>query len=558
MERPDATGPAEIEAILDLSPQQQGMLFESLRCEGGELFIEQEIHAVPGTLDLDRLVEAWTRMLARHAGLRTAFVWRNRAEPLQVVFAKVEPRIRFEDWGGLPPHVQKRKLDEFIAADRAEGFDLSAAPLLRIAVIRMSDGVSQLVLTQHHILLDGWSRAILLEELNDAYAGVAPAEPPPPPYAHYIEWLKHQDAAAAEQFWRDMLRGFVRPTALGKPSRLAIAASRERFGEVDTVISAADAERIDAAMRQHRVTLAAALHGAWALLLSRYSGGRDVVFGSTASGRPPDLPGVERTFGLFINTIAFRIDVDPAANVWSWLAQVHQRLLDVRTFEFVSAGQIHRWSDVPASTPLYESILVFENYPLRKGQESDKHHGRHIGARTPYPLTLLVGAHEGWAIRAVHDTRRLTRFNVARLLEQLRMVLRQLGSFGDGPVADLLRLIPSYAIPEVQPPSSNGHQRLHVPPASPLEKKLAALATEVLGLATIGMSDRFFDLGAHSLLATQFLSRVRRAFQVDVPMRVLFDSPDMRALAAVIEEAVLAKINNLTENEARMLMEQMD
>lgn len=555
-----------IEAIYELSPQQEGMLVETLRNEGNDLFIEQEIHTLPGYIDREIFQRVWMRALQRHPILRTAFAWKSRHTPLQLVLAGVELPINYLDWRGQSKHQQEKQLSDFLAKDRSHGFDLSSAPLIRLTLIRTHNDAYQFVWTQHHILFDGWSRAILLEELMSAYEafakGISPADEKTYSYGLYIEWLKKQDLLAAEQFWRNELAGFTQPTALGSATGLDVNINTEAaYAEVDLTFSSAQAAKLESVTRSNRTTVSTLLHGVWALLLSRYSGSDDVVFGTTVSGRPLELPNADSITGLFINTLPLRVHIDPDAEFWNWLNTVQSRHLDIRRFEYCSAGQIHQWSEVPGSSPLYESMLVFENYPTKNNAAVDSaQSGRFIGARTTHALTLLASTHAGLIIRAVYNTNRLSQQSVEHIIEHLRALLIYIAEHNQVSIADLMQLVAQHSIPQFYLLSElEGHTVIHdyVPPKTPLEKKVVEIVAEVLGVKQIGMQDRFFKLGGHSLLATQFIARVRQLLQIELPMRILFESTDMQELVSFIETAIMTKIESLSEAEAQLLIDRI-
>jgi len=555
-----------IEAIYELSPQQEGMLVESLRSEGNDLFIEQEIHTLPGYVDRGIFRRVWMRALQRHPILRTAFAWKNRHTPLQIVLDKVELPIMYLDWRGQSKQQQDNQLSEYLAEDRRHGFDLSSAPLIRLGLIRTHDDSYTFLWTQHHILFDGWSRAILLQELLSAYEAYAKGVPPPDDktysYGLYIDWLKKQDMSVAEQFWRHELEGFYETTSLGTPVNPGARVSVNKgYAETDIIFNPVQIEKIENAARIHRTTISALLHGIWALLLSRYSGNKDVVFGTTVSGRPLDLPNADLITGLFINTLPLRVQVEPGDEFWSWLNAVQSHHLEIRLYEYCSAGQIHQWSQVPGSLPIYESMLVFENYPTKTDANMDaSDSGRFIGARTTHALTLLASTHAGFIIRAVYNANRLSQQCVEHIVEHIRKILLHIAEYDQISLAGLLSLIPQHTVPQfylVSEFEEDAEILEYIPPRTPLEKKVVELVADVLGVEQVGMRDRFFTLGGHSLLATQFIARVRQSLQVELPMRSLFESADMQELVGFIEAAIITKIESLSETEAQLLVDRI-
>jgi hypothetical protein len=322
------TARREVDAIYPLSPQQEGMLLQSLLGNGDGLFIEQEVHTLTGPVDVDRFEQAWRDLLGRHAMLRTAFTWRTRTEPLQVVFRDVAVPLAVEDWRGCSDHEQRQRLDEYLRSERARGFDFTRPPLLRLGLIRTSDHTHDLVWTQHHILYDGWCRAVLFEELTHLYGVHANGSPASLPqaaqYESYIDWLRSRDIDAAKRFWHRELEGIVGPTPLGRPADNAGPTTPDDAGYLEgTLRCPGDMAALDRFARQHRVTPGAVVQAAWAVLLSRYTGFEDVVLGVTVSGRPPDLPGVETIIGPFMNTLPVRIHLRADNRFCSLVSELH-------------------------------------------------------------------------------------------------------------------------------------------------------------------------------------------------------------------------------------------
>jgi hypothetical protein len=278
--------------------------------------------------------------------------------------------------------------------------------------------------------MDGWCLPLLLKEVLAGYEalvrGDEPGLPPARPYRDYIAWLIEQDAEEAEAYWRRTLDGFAAPTPLavdrpwgaGEPAVMA-----ERPWRLSTATTAA----LQALARTNQLTVNTLLQGAWALLLGRYSGQSDIVFGATVSGRPAELPGVEGMVGLFINTLPVRVDVAEWTPLRSWLKAIQDRQMAQRPFESTPLVEVQGWSAVPRGRPLFESIIVFENYPIdaalpalagRLGVE-----GVRVLERTNYPLALTVVPGAELLLKAGYDTRRFDAATIDRLLGHLQTLL---------------------------------------------------------------------------------------------------------------------------------------
>ncbi|HVG20470.1 MAG TPA: amino acid adenylation domain-containing protein, partial [Blastocatellia bacterium] len=298
-----------IEDIYPLSPAQQGMLFHSLYAPRSAVYIGQLSLTLKGGLDRPALEQAWRQVVDRHPALRSTFAWENLEEPLQIVHKDVRLAFVEQDWRALSVAGQAARLESFLESDRRLGIELTAPPLMRLALIRLAEDSHQLVWTHHHLLLDGWSLSLSLEEVFRLYEAIVRKRPlrleRTRPYRDYIAWLGQQDMRQAELFWRESLKGFIAPTPL--PFNRDAAASDDQTSFERRRLPQSLTAGLQSLARQRHLTLSTLIEAAWAVLLARYSRERDVVFGATVSGRPVGLAGVEKIVGLFINTLPVRV-----------------------------------------------------------------------------------------------------------------------------------------------------------------------------------------------------------------------------------------------------------
>ncbi|GAB4152072.1 MAG: hypothetical protein Fur0021_16520 [Candidatus Promineifilaceae bacterium] len=422
-----------IEDIYPLSPTQEGMLFHTLRAPESGVYVEQLVLTLHTSRPLDEaaFLDAWQQTLARHAALRTAFVWEKREKPLQVVLRQVQlPFIR-QDCRHLSPTEQETHLQLFLQADRQRGFDLSKAPLVRLALFQIADDAYQAVATFHHIIKDGWSGPIILRDVLTFYefrghSTAPPLLPSPRPYRDYIAWLQRQDTAQAEAFWRQTLRGFTAATPFSVD---AINGGDVHYAQVQATLPAGVTAQLTDLARQHQLTLSTLVQGAWAMLLSAYSGAEDVVFGVTMAGRPAELDGLTETVGLFINTLPLRARLSGEQKLIPWLQRLQTDLLTVRAHEHSSLAEVQRWSDVPPGKPLFESIVVFENYPLgapaASGSSSIAVRSVRSVEQTNYPLTLAALPGTSLSLLLDYEQGRFSADTASRLLGHLQTLLQQ-------------------------------------------------------------------------------------------------------------------------------------
>jgi hypothetical protein len=417
------------------------MLFHSLYDADKGAYVSQLTCVLEGPLEEAILRSAW-REVSRHAVLRTAFVWEDPESMVQRVEESVELPLEQEDWSGESAARQADRLAVYMRENRRRGFEVSRAPLVRLGHFRLGEGRHQLVWCFHHLLLDGWSLAIVLQELLAAFAaarrGRRPGLPQGRPYRDYVAWLLRQDAAATERFWRRQLEDFEVPTPLPTSS----AASGER-GERALSLGVERTAAVEALARQHRVTVNHLFQATWALLLGHLGQVDDVVFGVTVSGRPADLLGVEEMVGLFINTVPLRLRLPQSARLAQWLGDVRALGAEMRRHDFTPLVRVSRWSGVPAGSSLFSSLLVFENYPVSQALEEGDSPGfrvEEVRVDSPpdYPLAVRVTPGRDLLLEILFDAGALEGRSAERILRLFEVAIDgwlELGA--DGEVRDL-------------------------------------------------------------------------------------------------------------------------
>ncbi|MEM7357096.1 MAG: condensation domain-containing protein, partial [Acidobacteriota bacterium] len=389
-----------LEALYPLSPMQEGMLFHSLYAPQSRIFTGRLSCRLQGELDQQAFRQAWEQLVERHGVFRTAFAWDGLKRPLQGVLERVELPFVALDWRRLSRAEQEARWDQQRAADSA--LDFARAPLMRLTLARIADDAWRFAWTFHHLLLDGWSLAAVLEELFTRYAAAAaaagqtlPRLAPARPYSDYVDWLGDQDLAATEAYWRRLLRGFESPTPLGV-DRSPADDSELGAGtcEATRLLPAGLSIRLKSLGQRHRVTPSILVQTAWSVLLSRYGETSDVVFGIVVSGRPPALDGVESMVGLFINTLPLRVSVLPAGSLPALLSGLQQQQLASLELQHTPLVRIQNWSEIPASGPLFHSIVAFENYPIDAAVAALEGplqvHDLSTVESSNYPLNLMV------------------------------------------------------------------------------------------------------------------------------------------------------------------------
>jgi amino acid adenylation domain-containing protein/non-ribosomal peptide synthase protein (TIGR01720 family) len=441
-----------VEDVYPLSPMQAGLLFHGIYAPATEIYFEQISCTIRGDLDAAAFHRAWQRVVDRHSILRTAFAWEGLEQPLQVVRRGVEIPWVEADWQDVgETGAADTQLATFAAADRQRPFSPGRAPLLRAALLRTGESTHRFVWSFHHLLVDGWSLPPLFQEVFTLYelerrspGGADPLPPPVLPYRDFVAWLARRDHTADERYWRQALAGITGPTPLPWDSAAPpVAVKADDFAQHQTALSEEVTAALDTFARERGMTLNTVVQGAWAILLSRWSGEREVVFGAVTSGRPPELPGFETAIGLFINTLPVRRAVDPETPLAGWLADLQRTQIEARQHEHAPLAEVQRWTAVPAREPLFQSLLVFENYPLDE-TVSERLGGLQLEAvdaveRTSFPLSLAVVPGHHLRLRITHDGR-LAPASGELLLSWLQRLLEGFAAAPDRPLGafDLL------------------------------------------------------------------------------------------------------------------------
>ncbi|BBH45227.1 non-ribosomal peptide synthetase [Pseudomonas sp. KU43P] len=389
-----ATLPFPCEQVEDLYPLatvQQGMLFHTQDNGDGDFYINQTSVEVEG-LQAARFIAAWGQLVERHEMLRSAF-WQapHLREPLQVVLRQGQLDAREEDWRGQA--IDPVRLAAAAEAERRRPFDLLAPPLLRLLLVRLDDERHQLILTSHHILMDGWSQSRLLGELFQCYAG-QPLPALQGRYSDYIRWLQAPAQQTSEAFWRPRLAELQGPTQLAGAAGTRNAAGAQGHDALYLHWDEQRTQRLREQAQRLRVTPNTLVQAAWVLLLQRYTGQQTVCFGATVSGRPASLAGADSLLGLFINTLPIIQTPHPAQPLHAWLQQLQTCNLEVRDHEHTPLADIQRWAQSNGQA-LFDSIIVFENYPIDERLQSAGSAGLRFGEAqlrdvTNYPMDLAV------------------------------------------------------------------------------------------------------------------------------------------------------------------------
>jgi len=423
------------------SDLQSGLIFHALmdEGEGSDVYTAYLDLTIEAHIDVARFKTAWNRVAERHDCFRSAFTGFERNQILQVVLDRIELPWTELDWRNKSDAELPAAFDAYALADRSAGFDLAAAPLMRLTLIREKDDRYRFLWTLHHSVLDGWSLTTVVREVI-GYYGDLPAVAPPVTgsYKNYLSWLRSRDSERAREFWTKELRAADRraPLSLRRPA----ADSAEVGRKIKTWrLSAKQAAAIEAFAKRSTVTMNVVLLASWAHVLSRYSGSDTVVLGQVVSGRDGDIRHVEDIVGLLVRTIPVCIDVDATVPTGEWLKRLHARTVELEKYGYLPLPEIQRCRG-PSSEPLFDSLFMFGNYP----DDLQHVHSRSLpitqivmSNTTNYDLTLRVLPMSGLGFELTYRCERFTEASIDQLMRHFIVALEGMAAQKHSSVAEL-------------------------------------------------------------------------------------------------------------------------
>ncbi|MCX5052512.1 MULTISPECIES: non-ribosomal peptide synthetase [unclassified Streptomyces] len=483
------------------TPLQEGMLYHHVLDGAGapEVYAVQLVFDLPDGVDADGLRAAMRTLLVRHGHLRSAFWYPDSGRPVRIVHDQVpEPPCRVVDLTGAADLGER--LERLFAEERTRRFDETVAPVLRLVVADTGAGRRRAALTCHHVLLDGWSLPLLAAELTAAMAAVGGSGGlggvdavsdsggvHEDGYRDYLAWLGRQDRPAATRAWREMLSGvsqgsLVAPSALREPPSWPRSAS-VRLTAAQTSVLTRTASRCG-------VTMNTVVQGAWGLLLARRLGQRDVVFGSVVSGRSPEVPGIERMLGFFLNTVPVRVRPEPGESLADLVRRVQEQQAALTPHHHLGLAGIQRSLGLDV---LFDTLTVFENYPVDAAAvaaagDVEIHHALH------YPLALFT--HPGEAIRLElrYQPAVFTAEDATGVLHELAEVLAAVAEDPGRPVEPLI----TGPVPKPQAQPSGSGSRPEGTTVVQLFQEQVARTPDAVALLCDGVATTYADLDARA------------------------------------------------------------
>ncbi|MCP4682805.1 MAG: amino acid adenylation domain-containing protein, partial [Desulfobacterales bacterium] len=416
--------------IYPLSPTQKGMLFHSVLDDSTPVYFEQLAFTINGPLDIDAFRGAWDHLIAVTPVFRTVFKWKKVKEPIQIVLKQLPVNLNVHDVTHLDKDIQEERIREFLEDDKNTPLHFEEGPLIRLNIFKLGQEVNHFIWSHHHLIIDGWCLPIILQDMFNNYMSLIAKSPLPVPsrrpYRDYISWYLKKDAAIAMDFWKSKIGDVDSPTPLpidrmpGKSPHVEVAEEKLLLSEEMT-------EKLQTLSKNERITQSALMQAVWSLLLSRYSGRDDVLTGIVVSGRPVDLKGSEEMIGLFINTLPVRVTFTHDMTVSELLQSVQDFTLAIRDYEYSLLLDVKTCSAIPTIQNLFDSIVVFENYPvenLAMGQDVGFSITNANGFEmTNFPLTVLIAPGPQMSINIQYYKELFNKETIDQILGHMHQVL---------------------------------------------------------------------------------------------------------------------------------------
>jgi thioesterase domain-containing protein/acyl carrier protein len=544
---------SNVEDVFRLSEPQEALLLHSVQQRGGSAVLQLRASLL-GPLDVDLFRRAWDETVSRHPMLRCSVHWQGLKHPVHVIARRAALAVEYLDWRDLPAPARLARLDRLVDDDRRRGLDVTAAPVMRVTIVHETDSRYELLWTCHHVLFDGWSGALVLNEMLEWYQafrdGRGPELPSPGSFHEYVAWTRAQDTAAADDFWRARLTSAA-PSCLGNggPTNL-----RSEVPPRATAAVKIDSGLVEKWARTHSMTVSTVMLGCWALLLHLRTGIERPVFGVTLSGRSSDIERFGSVVGMFANTVPLQLRVEPGLALSRWFRRVLEHQQDVQQFEHVSLGRILHWAGITSRPPFFDSLVVQANYPhgeLGRAEqppaEGEAERIRLVDFRgavtSAFPVTLVVKPGRELSIELLFDTARLPPADAERILNEFRNIVETVLSPRPVAVSDVLtaiqtdRLPPAVRAAPPQLPRTTPETAADPGEAAAdaIEAQMMRIFDDLIDVREIGREDNFFELGGDSLLLPRLIDRIEGDFGITLPLGVIFEAPTVRGLAAAVQ-----------------------
>ncbi len=533
-----------LEEIYPLDFLQEALLFHHLQenTDEGLLLIECRLD---GELHKKIFIEAWQEITQKHSALRTSIHWESIEQPLQVVLSEVELTFEEEDWRHIPQENIDEKFILYKQKTAERGLDLTKASANRLVLIQTQNTEYQLLWVCHHIFMDGWSTMTVLKDVFQNYALKCKDKPiqieTVPPYSTYLKWKAMQDRTAAETYWKSTLKGIEKPVLVrnfsieNNSNKKLQKPDKQHFNDYYFSLSQNNTSELHIYARTQRITLNTLIQGAWGMVLSRLSDNEDVLFGATLSGRNADIPNMTLMVGLFMNLLPVRVQFDDSMALSEAFNQLHTNQLKARSFDYVNLNEVRTWAGISENIELFDSIIVFENFPWRSLETPNLNVTNLEGnMTTTYPLTIAVIPSDRLDFHIRYDANLVQKELVEWFAESLQVIFSSIKeNLG---VLEVLERIEKPVLTSTHRKFS--HQisdiKNYIEPQNQTQLELVQVWEDIFGKSPIGIQDDFFEMGGTSLMAVRLFSKIKERTEKNLAPVTLLRHRTVEALSTLI------------------------
>ena len=439
---------ANVEDILGLSPMQEGMLFHYISDNSQDMYFEQYSYMISGDIGFDIFKKAWEYVVKCNETLRAVFRWRDVSKPVQIILKDNYPNITYHDLLEIEEKQKETDIESIKRNDRANKFDLEKEAALRINLIRVMNCEYIMIVSNHHILFDGWSNGIILKEFIQAYDLLAKGKVPPvmakAGFKNYLRWQQSLDEEKSLAYWKSYLDGYI-PQKLLPTDMNFTSAENSKKESIKSNLSPEMSDKIEVKAKELGITPVIIFAAAWGILLQLYNDRTDIVYGMTVSGRTPEVKGNDNMVGLFINTIPVRMQSIMNTDIDTILCNLNREFYERQEYESASLAKVITRRDRGYNEELFDTLFVYENYPVdnmvRGGGALSVKSFSGYGS-TNYKLTLAVNYFEGFEINLIYSGGLFEEVTIELLMRRLEMLLAELTKHQKGKLGELELYIP--------------------------------------------------------------------------------------------------------------------
>ncbi|UCH95941.1 MAG: hypothetical protein JSV88_03600, partial [Candidatus Aminicenantes bacterium] len=534
-----------IDDIFALTPMQEGMLFFYLKDPNSEAYFEQLSLEIAGTMDNEVFENAWNFVIQTNEMLRAVFCWEKVEQPIQIILKEHRLQPRYFDLSEKDNCLKKNSLEKIKTKDRKEKFDLREIPF-RITLCKVEADKYEMIISNHHILYDGWSNSIILGEFLSAYNDLTEGKLLKPQvktkFKEFVKWLKDQDTKKQEESCKEYLSGFK---ARGEhPVKRYKRIEISETGNHHIKLAPGMKNKLEAFVRSRNITMASLLYSAWGLLLQHYNFTNDVLFDITVSGRTAKVKKIENMVGLFINTLPVKVQSKPGEKISHFLSRMHHMLQSIENYSPLCINEDFQEC---LQQNLFDSVLVLENYPLDRilVQENGPLtiNSFEISGMTRYDLTVIITLFDDIEFSITYDKDLFEEAVISGWGDRLIRIVEEMVNNPVKNVGEIKVLSGEKREAFLEQVTAwqgveSAVEVDYTAPRGDVEQKLADIWSEVLNIDSqvIGIDHNFFDYRGHSLKASLMASAIHKEFQVKIPLGEIFRGPTIRELAAFIDK----------------------